>query len=170
MTDSTGATGNIYGTVTTPPKSTTGTSSTDFGSGMSKDTFMQLLVAQLKYQNPLSPTDSDQYMTQMAQFTQVEKLADLQQSQSDLLSWQRTVAGQGMIGKQVTATSETGTGDPLTGTVVGLKLTGAGPRLVLQDGTTVSVDNVTDVAGISTASSGGSGSATGPAAGAGSGA
>lgn len=154
MTDSTGATGNIYGTVTTPPKSTNGTSSDDFGSGMSKDTFMQLLVAQLKYQNPLSPTDSDQYMTQMAQFTQVEKLADLQQSQSDLLSWQRTVAGQGMIGKQVTATSESGSGDPLTGTVVGLKLTDAGPRLVLQDGTTVSVDNVTDVAAVSTAASG----------------
>jgi flagellar basal-body rod modification protein FlgD len=142
----TSGTSNIYGTVdTSAATKTTSTSADDFGAGMGKDTFLKLLVAQLKYQNPLSPTDSDQYMAQMAQFTQVEKLADIQQSQTDLLSWQRTVAGQGMIGKEVKATPSDGTAE-VDGRVVGLKLTDTGPRLVLDNGQTVSVDEVTDVA------------------------
>jgi flagellar basal-body rod modification protein FlgD len=152
----TSSSGNIYGTVdTTAASKTNSTSSDDFGAGMGKDTFLKLLVAQLKYQNPLSPTDSDQYMAQMAQFTQVEKLADIQKSQTDLLNWQRTVAGQGMIGKQVTATPSDGTGQ-VDGRVVGLKLTDTGPRLVLDNGLTVSVDEVTDVEDGSSSSSGAS--------------
>ena len=39
----------------------------------SKDTFLQLLVAQIKNQNPLSPTDGVQFLSQLAQFTQVEQ-------------------------------------------------------------------------------------------------
>lgn len=145
MTDPVTSTGNITGTVDpTAATKAKSTSADDFGAGMGKDTFLKLLVAQLKYQNPLNPTDSDQYMAQMAQFTQVEKLADIQQSQTDLLGWQRTVAGQGMIGKEVTATPSDGTGT-VNGKVVGLKLTDTGPRLVLDNGLTVSVDEVTDV-------------------------
>jgi flagellar basal-body rod modification protein FlgD len=136
-------TGNVVGT-TTGTTSAAETSSGNFGAGMGKDTFLKLLVAQLKYQNPLQPADGAQYMAQMAQFTQVEKLADLQQSQTSLLSWQRTVAGQGMIGKDITATLSA-TGESVTGHVTGLKLTDAGPRLVLSTGATVSVDEVTDV-------------------------
>ena len=80
----------------------------------------------------------------MAQFTHVEKLADIQKAQTDLVSWQRTVAGQGMIGKQITATADNGGGE-VTGVVVGLKLTDTGPRLMLANGTTVGVDQVTAV-------------------------
>ena len=39
-----------------------------------KDMFLKLLVAQLKYQNPMEPVDSSQFMAQTAQFTMVEKL------------------------------------------------------------------------------------------------
>ena len=39
-----------------------------------QDTFLKLLVAQLKYQDPSNPADSTQFLAQTAQFTQVEKL------------------------------------------------------------------------------------------------
>jgi flagellar basal-body rod modification protein FlgD len=39
----------------------------------SKDMFLQLLVAQIKNQNPLNPTDGVQFLSQLAQFTQVEQ-------------------------------------------------------------------------------------------------
>src|SRR3954453_10444351 len=113
---------------------------------MGKDTFLKLLVAQMKYQNPLQPTDGQEYMSQMAQFTTVEKLADIQKAQADLASWQRAVAGQGMIGKEITATTSS-TGGEITGTVTGMKFTDAGPRLVLSNGLTVGVDEVTAVDG-----------------------
>jgi flagellar basal-body rod modification protein FlgD len=149
VTDSvTGTTGTNATTGTTA--GTSKTSTDDFGAGMGKDTFLKLLVAQLKYQNPLQPTDGQEYMAQMAQFTTVEKLADIQKAQTDLVSWQRAVAGQGMIGKQITATLAS-TGTEITGVVSGMKFTDAGPRLVLSNGTTVAVDEVTSVTAASSA-------------------
>ncbi len=38
-----------------------------------KEVFMQLLVAQLKNQNPLNPADGVEFISQLAQFTQLEQ-------------------------------------------------------------------------------------------------
>lgn len=38
-----------------------------------QDIFMQLLVAQLKYQNPMNPADGVEFMTQLTQFSQLEQ-------------------------------------------------------------------------------------------------
>ena len=38
-----------------------------------KDMFLQLLVAQMKYQDPMNPTDSSEFLSQSAQFTALEK-------------------------------------------------------------------------------------------------
>lgn len=38
-----------------------------------KEVFMQLLVAQLKNQNPLNPADGVEFMTQLTQFSQLEQ-------------------------------------------------------------------------------------------------
>lgn len=46
----------------------------------SKDAFLQLLVAQMKHQDPLEPMDNDKMMTQMAQFSTVEQLTNLNQA------------------------------------------------------------------------------------------
>lgn len=39
--------------------------------------FLQLLVAQIKNQNPLNPTDGTQFMSQLAQFSSLEQLISL---------------------------------------------------------------------------------------------
>lgn len=38
-----------------------------------QDVFMKLLVAQLKYQNPMNPADGVEFMTQLTQFSQLEQ-------------------------------------------------------------------------------------------------
>ena len=43
----------------------------------SKTTFLQLLVAQLKNQNPLSPADGVQFITQLAQFSSLEQNTEM---------------------------------------------------------------------------------------------
>ena len=43
----------------------------------SKTTFLQLLVAQLKNQNPLSPADGIQFVTQLAQFSSLEQSTEM---------------------------------------------------------------------------------------------
>jgi len=60
-------------TVTTQTPATTASASA-LGSGVSKDTFLQLLVAQIKNQDPMSPTDSTQFVAQLAQFSELEQV------------------------------------------------------------------------------------------------
>ncbi len=44
-----------------------------------EQTFLQLLVAQIKNQNPLNPTDSVQFVSQLAQFSQLEQMIAVRQ-------------------------------------------------------------------------------------------
>lgn len=55
-------------------KKDTSTKSKD---GMDKDSFLQLLVAQMKYQDPLEPTSNTEYISQYAQFSQVEQIQNM---------------------------------------------------------------------------------------------
>jgi flagellar basal-body rod modification protein FlgD len=49
------------------------TTKTNSGAAMGKDAFLQLLVAQIKNQNPLNPADGVQFLSQLAQFSQLEQ-------------------------------------------------------------------------------------------------
>ncbi|NMO50173.1 flagellar hook capping protein [Actinoplanes sp. TBRC 11911] len=89
--------------------------SKDFGD---KDTFLKLLVAQLKYQDPSKPADSTQFLAQTAQFTQVEKLGDI----ADMLKSQRMVSAASLVGQNVTYMDEMGARQ--TGTISAAKLNG----------------------------------------------
>jgi flagellar basal-body rod modification protein FlgD len=45
----------------------------------SKDTFIKLLVAQLRNQNPLSPADGIEFVSQLSQFTELEQLMTIRE-------------------------------------------------------------------------------------------
>ena len=49
-----------------------------------KEIFMKLLVAQLQNQNPLSPSDPIQFLTQLAQFTSLEQSMAMKQDLSSI--------------------------------------------------------------------------------------
>lgn len=53
--------------------SRTGAAGSTTNPTVSKNMFLQLLVAQIKNQDPLNPADAVQYLTQLAQFTEVEQ-------------------------------------------------------------------------------------------------
>ena len=76
---------------------------------LDKDAFLQLLVAQMKYQNPLSPVDSNEYLAQAAQYASVEQLENMATSQQQLYSMQLVSVATDLVGKEVTAV------DPFTG-------------------------------------------------------
>ena len=50
--------------------------------GYDKDAFLQLLVAQMKYQDPMEPTSNTEYISQYATFTQVEELQNMSATMS----------------------------------------------------------------------------------------
>lgn len=49
-----------------------------------QDIFMQLLVAQLKYQNPMNPADGVEFMTQLTQFSQLEQTVSIRKAVESL--------------------------------------------------------------------------------------
>jgi len=68
--------------------SSSGTSSTASSAGSNEVTenqFLQLLVTQLKNQDPLNPTDSDQFMSELAQFSQLQEVIGVHQDLDALL-------------------------------------------------------------------------------------
>jgi flagellar basal-body rod modification protein FlgD len=53
-------------------------------SEVTKESFMKLLVAQIKHQNPLSPADGVQFLSQLAQFSELEQLVNLNSTLSSV--------------------------------------------------------------------------------------
>lgn len=74
------------------------------GNGMDKDAFLQLLVAQMKYQDPLQPTSNTEYISQYATFSQVEQM----QNMSATMELTRASA---MVGELVSVKSTSASGE-----------------------------------------------------------
>lgn len=51
--------------------------SKDSGGSLGKDAFLQLLVTQMKYQDPLDPQDNSEYVAQLATFSQLEEMQNM---------------------------------------------------------------------------------------------
>jgi flagellar basal-body rod modification protein FlgD len=64
--------------------------------------FLQLLVAQLKYQDPSNPVDTSSFMNQTAMLSQVQTMSSMSSTLSALADAQQAQAATGLIGKQVT--------------------------------------------------------------------
>jgi flagellar basal-body rod modification protein FlgD len=111
-----------------------------------QDTFLKLLVAQLKYQDPSNPADSTQFLAQTAQFTQVEKLGEI----ASMLQSQQLIGASSLVGR--TVTYQDANGNTQTGVVTKTKLNGdSEPTLVVGD-TDVQLSKVTEVQQTATAS------------------
>lgn len=107
-----------------------------------KDMFLKLLVAQLKYQNPMEPVDSSQFMAQTAQFTMVEKLQAMAAQTDALVAGEAAQRAAGLLGRQVTYTDSAGV--PQSGVVTGTKFGADGPVLLLGQ-TQIALDDVREV-------------------------
>lgn len=97
---------------------------------LGKDTFLKLLVAQLKYQDPMKPSDPTAFMTQTAQFSMVERLTAMEEATAQLLAAQRGQSATALLGTQISWTE----GDTKkTGVVTGLRMGPEGPTLEVGD-------------------------------------
>lgn len=111
---------------------------------MDKDTFLKLLVAQLRYQDPSNPADPTQFMSQTATFTQVEKLGQLVTQNASLVALQRSMSAGSLVGHTVTYTDDSGrkqTGK-VTSVVLGDDSTGSTATI---DGKSVPMGRITEV-------------------------
>lgn len=78
---------------------------------LGKNEFMDLMIAQLKNQNPLEPQDNGEFISQLAQFSSLEEMQGLSQSVDDVASQFRStqaLQASAMVGRTVLAPSEVG--------------------------------------------------------------
>ena len=66
-----------------------------------KDMFLQLLVAEMKYQDPMEPTDNSEYVKELATFTQVESIQSMQTNVT-------TLTANALTGKYVVLNADNG--------------------------------------------------------------
>jgi flagellar basal-body rod modification protein FlgD len=120
----------------------TNRTTTDAGKNKSvadQDTFLKLLVAQLKYQDPSNPADSTQFLAQTAQFTQVEKLGQI----ADMIKAQQLIGASALVGR--TVTYQDATGATQSGVVTTVKLNGDSEPTLMVGNTDVQLSKVTEV-------------------------
>lgn len=99
----------VTGTTTTTNATGTGTTSSTLGLSANFDTFMKLLTAQLRAQDPLSPLDTKDFTNQLVQFSGVEqqiKTNDLLGSLKTSLGFSAGTLAVSYLGKTATATSD----------------------------------------------------------------
>jgi flagellar basal-body rod modification protein FlgD len=103
---------------------------------LGQNDFLKLMIAQLQAQNPLEPGNSNEYVNELAQFTQVEQTTNLANA-SELSS-----AVQ-LIGKSVSYTAASG--ETVTGKVESVQSTAQGTSVTVEGVPGVKVTSITEV-------------------------
>ena len=128
-------------------------------SDLGKDAFLQLLVAQLRYQDPLEPQDNGEFIAEMAQFSSLEQMTNMVTSMDNIATLVNNIdtsvlVGQlsGMIGKGVewieVNNGVDGEGNPTTdsetfnGVITGVTVASGVTKIIseTEDGTVHQVD------------------------------
>lgn len=142
---------------------------------LDKDAFLQLLVTQMQYQDPLDPQDNAQYVAQLAQFSSLEQMTNVYKSVSDVAELVSNIdtsvlVGQlsGMIGKEVQWSTEAIQTDAqgkaivdaagnavtakqnYTGKVTGVSITDGSPTIIAEAGGQVHQVAIGDVTRVGT--------------------
>jgi flagellar basal-body rod modification protein FlgD len=120
--------------VPTSAASTTGTSAngttlTNPSAQLGDNTFLQLMVTQLQDQDPLNPTDTSNYLSQLAQFTSLEQETNTATATKQLETQNESSEALSLLGKTVTYTDSSGKAQ--TGAVASIDLTGTSPTLTI---------------------------------------
>ena len=102
------------------------------GATLNYNDFLQLLIAQLKNQDPTQPTDSTQFMSQLATFSEVEQTANSNSKLDSLLTSSALAQADTVIGHTVTSAD-----GQTSGEVVSVKITANGPLATLKGGATL---------------------------------
>lgn len=109
--------------------SSTSTGTIDYSS------FLKLLTAQLKYQDPTKPQDPSAFVAQLASFSQVEQGIKTNSKLDSLMTSMALTQASNMIGRTVTSSDGT-----ISGKVKSVNIVTGGAEVVLESGKTLTLD------------------------------
>ena len=146
-TTSVPATGTTATAATTNTTNTTGTNAASASSlPITQNQFLQMLMTELQNQNPMNPNSSDpmSFVTELAQFTQVEQETNTAESTATIASGQNTASAIALLGHTVNYTDPT-TGATDSGTVQSIEISSSGPTLTINGTAGISASAVDEV-------------------------
>jgi flagellar basal-body rod modification protein FlgD len=111
-------------------------------SALDQDTFLRLMVAQLRNQDPMNPADSSEFLAQTAQFTSLEKLEQVADLSAQAFAAQMAFGASSLVGRSITYVD--GDGAEATGVVSSVRFGPSGPSLAVND-TEIPLDRVVAV-------------------------
>lgn len=97
---------------------------------LDKDAFLKLLVTELRHQDPTQPMENKEFISQMAQFSALEQMTNVNKSIQTLNKSSRSGEAYSLLGKQIKAFDPL-TGVKIEGTVTGMFYKGEDIRLVV---------------------------------------
>ena len=127
------STTSATGTKSTATGSTTNTSTNT----VDYNTFLQLLIAEMKNQDPTNPMDTSQYMSQFAQLSTVEQAMQTNSKLDALLSSSALSQADGLIGRTASFTDSNGA--TVTGKIASVSINTDGAVATLDNGTKIPV-------------------------------
>jgi len=134
---------NIQGAATTQ-NSANAAAAPAVSKTMGKEDFLRLFTTQLKAQDPLNPMDSTQFTAQLAQFSSLEQLTNINTSLANMVSSQyslQNVMATGMIGKEVQLANDE------VHAVTGILFANNSTQLSLDNGTTIALGDIKSIIG-----------------------
>jgi len=123
----------------------TATTQVSGSNGFDSETFLKLLVAQLKYQDPSDPASSSELMAQTATLAQVQSLDAIAEQNSQLLTLQKSLSAGAMVGQTVSYTDIDGATKSGLVTAVKISSDAATPTKAVIDGVDVDLTRVSQV-------------------------
>jgi flagellar basal-body rod modification protein FlgD len=124
-------------TTLSTPGTTIGPSNT-----MGSNDFLDLMMDQLKNQNPLSPSNPTQYLSELASFSSLEQETNIATSTSSAATEQASASALAMIGHSVDYTDANG--DTQTGTVSSVQFSASGPTLTIGTAAGIALGSITE--------------------------
>ena len=97
---------------------------------LGKEDFLRLLLAQLQNQDPLKPMEDTQFISQLAQFTTLERMQEMSDNMALLLGVEQLGRANGLIGKMVSGLVQR-SGETVTGVVDSVKMVDGSPLLIV---------------------------------------
>ena len=108
--------------------------------GLDFQSLLRIILTQLTYQDPLKPMDNFQFVSQLAQFSQLQQSQSLNDQIGNLLSAQAAMQATGLLGRNVDFANASG--GTLTGTVKSVSFASGSPQVTVQTPTGEIVANV----------------------------
>ncbi len=96
--------------------------------GLEFESLLRIIMTQLTYQDPLKPLDNTEFVSQLAQFSQLQQTQSLNDQMANLLAAQSATQATALLGKTIDVNAGSST---ITGTVKAVSFTSGQPTVTI---------------------------------------